>query len=459
MAKITQVTIINSSTIRLDVDARIGDEIDLLELSKIDNSILQVKLNEKVQKEFDKKLNDAKSSFEIEKQNAINNETEKYKEEILSLKTENKLLEQNIKSSLELTHLEELQKLQTEITSLKMANELVEKEKENAVMLAKTETKDIYFEQVNRLKNELDSVKHQLELEKIKNDNDKKEALNLQKEEYEEKIKSQEQEINGLKLAKSSLNIKRLGEELESWCNNEYENYAQCGFENCTWKKDNISVKEEGETKGTKADYIFKVYASNTMLKDEILTSVACEMKNESPNSTNKKKNADHYAKLDKDRIKKNCEYALLISELEWDQPNDIPIKKVSGYEKMYVVRPQYFITFLSIIMNLSLKYKELVLEEIKTKESFKDAIIIKDEFEKFKNDLIDKTLDKLEKELEASTKQAQAIKDAADKIITINNNLIDKTIDNMKKKIEKFNINKLTKKIDKYNQEFNDEL
>lgn len=458
MAKITQVTIINSSTIRLDVDAKIGDEIDLLELSKIDNSILLSKLNEKVQKEFDKKLNDAKSSFEIEKQNAINSKTEKYKEEIINLKVENKSLEQNIKSSLELKHLEELQKLQAEITSLRIASELAGKEKENAVTLAKAEIKDIYLEQVNKLKNELDSLKHQLELEKIKNDNDKKDALNLQKEEYEEKIKMQEQEINGLKLAKSSLNVKRLGEELESWCNTEYDNYAQCGFENCTWEKDNISVKEEGEAKGTKADYIFKVYASNAMLKDELLTSVACEMKNESPNSTNKKKNADHYAKLDKDRIKKNCEYALLISELEWDQPNDIPIKKVSNYEKMYLVRPQYFITFLSIIMNLSLKYKELVLEGIKTKESFKDAIVIQDEFEKFKSDLIDKSLDKLEKELEASTKHAKAIKDAADKIISINNNLIDKTLDAMKKKIERFNINKLSKKITKYNEEFDNE-
>ena len=98
-------------------------------------------------------------------------------------------------------------------------------------------------------------------------------------------------------------------------------------------------------------DYIFKVYASSSHKENELLTSVACEMKNESPNSTNKKKNSDHFLKLDKDRKKKGCEYALLISELEWDQANDVPIRKVVGYEKMYVVRPQYFITFLSKAM------------------------------------------------------------------------------------------------------------
>ena len=92
--------------------------------------------------------------------------------------------------------------------------------------------------------------------------------------------------------------------------NTEYENYAQCGFEACSWEKDNLSIKDDGDTKGTKADYIFKVYATKEMRSAELLTSVVCEMKNESPSSTNKKKNADHYAKLDKDRMKKNCEYA-----------------------------------------------------------------------------------------------------------------------------------------------------
>ena len=84
-------------------------------------------------------------------------------------------------------------------------------------------------------------------------------------------------------------------------------------------------------------------------------------MKNENPESKTKKKNADYYKKLDSDRTKKNCEYALLVSELEMDKFNDAPIVKVTDYPKMYMVRPPYFIAFLSIIESLGKKYKDLL--------------------------------------------------------------------------------------------------
>lgn len=421
MAKITQVTIINSSTIRLDTDAKAGDEINLLELSKIDNSILQAKLNEEVQKKFNEQLAVEKKNFEALKQSAVIEATESYKLEILTLKNN-------------------------------IAN--FESQKESSINLVKAELKNSYLEKISSLEQEISNLKNELKLNKSQSENDKNMALVKQQEEYLSTIREQDKVISDLKLAKSSLNIKRLGEQLESWCNTEYENYAQCGFNTCTWEKDNIAIKKDEDDSKTKADYIFKVYASDSFLAEELLTSVACEMKNESPTSVNKKKNSDHYKKLDKDRNKKQCEYALLISELEWDQPNDVPIKKVKEYEKMYVVRPQYFISFLSVLASFSLKYKELLLDNNKQQLAFKDAIIIKQEFDKFKNDLIDKTINKLVGKLEASTTQAQAIKDAADKIIGINDELINKTLDNMKRKIEAFNIEKLSKKIDKYNQE-----
>ena len=244
-----------------------------------------------------------------------------------------------------------------------------------------------------------------------------------------------------------------MGEQLESWCNMEYENYAQCGFEMCTWYKDNDAIIDELDSKKTKADYIFKVYASSSHNENELLTSVACEMKNESPNSTNKKKNSDHFLKLDKDRKKKGCEYALLISELEWDQANDVPIRKVVGYEKMYVVRPQYFITFLSIVTALSLKFKDLIIDEIKEKEAFKDSSEIKAEFEKFKNDLLDKPLVKLEKELSSIIDNANNIKKYTDKIIDSATSLISKTLKDIENRINNFKIDKLCKKISKLEQ------
>lgn len=421
MAKITQVTIINPTTLRLDVDAKMGDEIDLLDISKIDNMLVQEIINKEKDKEIKKLLDNQKKIYDLEKTNEINQLTEKLKDENSQLKNKIKAVETQTRLQTELEFKDKISDLQSQI---------------NRINLEK--------DQIEKLKNEeIEKIKIQLQKEIIE-----------QKANYQFKFQEQEKTISNLELTKSNLNIKKIGEQLESWCNTEYENYAQCGFETCSWEKDNLSIKDDGDTKGTKADYVFKVYATKEMRANELLTSVVCEMKNESPSSINKKKNADHYAKLDKDRIKKNCEYALLISELEWDQPNDLPIKKVKEYDKMYVVRPQYFINFLSLITSLSFRFKELILDNMKEQEKFKDSLEIKQEFEKFKKDLMDKPLEKLEKELNAIIKNANDIKAFSDKIITSASDLINKTLENMKSKIENFKIDKLCKKINKLDLE-----
>ena len=421
MAKITQVTIKDATTLRLDVDAKQGDEINLLDIVRVDSSYINKIIDEKKEIELAKRLKEQKEILELETRNKINQETEKLKKENIELSSKINSLKAEIEASIKLQYLEEINKLKLEILS---AN--------------------------NEKTNIINNKQSEIEKELLKKDIEYQTTLNKLKDEYNEKIREQEQKINDLNLQKSSLNVKRLGEELENWCNTEYENYAQCGFNTCTWEKDNISVKEEDEAKGTKADYIFKVYANELINEKELLTSVACEMKNESPNSKTKKKNADHYNKLDKDRKKKNCEYALLVSELEWDQPNDLPIKKVKEYEKMYVVRPQYFISFLSIVSSMSLKFKELLLERTKEIEKFKDTFTIKEEFEKFKNDLLDKPLAKLEKELNSIIKEANEIKASSDKIISFASTLISKTLVEMQNKINNFKIDRLVKKINK---------
>lgn len=421
MAKITQVTIVNSNTLRLDVDAKQGDEINLLDIVRVDSSYINKIIDDKKEIELAKRLKEQKEILELETRNKINQETEKLKKENIELSSKINSLKAEIEASIKLQYLEQINKLKLEILS---AN--------------------------NEKTNIINNKQSEIEKELLKKDIEYQATLNKLKDEYNEKIREQEQKINDLNLQKSSLNVKRLGEELENWCNTEYENYAQCGFNTCTWEKDNISVKEDDEAKGTKADYIFKVYANELINEKELLTSVACEMKNESPNSKTKKKNADHYNKLDKDRKKKNCEYALLVSELEWDQPNDLPIKKVKEYEKMYVVRPQYFISFLSIVSSMSLKFKELLLERTKEIEKFKDTFTIKEEFEKFKNDLLDKPLAKLEKELNSIIKEANEIKASSDKIISFASTLISKTLVEMQNKINNFKIDRLVKKINK---------
>lgn len=414
MAKITNVIIIDSNTLQLNVDAQKGDVIDLLSLNQVDNSSLIKKILDNTDEEYQKRLQEVKEKLKVEKERDIAFQTEKLKEEITKYKRD-----------------------------LEHQKELLAKEKANEILLA-----------VMKKEKELQANINQLQLSLQAKENEIILAVNQKEKELQKELNDQKEEISNLRLTKSLLSVKKIGEELENWCNNEYISYSQSGFYTSSWEKDNVSIKEEGEFRGTKADYIFKVYATEAKLENELLTSVVCEMKSEDPNSTNKKKNSDHYAKLDKDRKKKQCEYALLISELECDQANDVPIRRIEGYEKMYMVRPQYFMTFLSIIMALSLKYKELLLRTIEEAEQFKDSQAIIDEFEKMKKEIFDKPLDKLEKQIKEIANNANIIIKSAEKIITSSEVLTSSVLETIKSKIENFNITKVVNKMKKMSKE-----
>lgn len=409
MAKIKDITIIDSKLLRLDVDAVKGDVIDLEEINQVDLSMLSDKI---------------KRAYEVEFNKLLESEKVKYSKDL-----ENKVLQKEIEFSGKLKEVEE-QKLKL---SIELEN--VSKKIKNEVELRKLEYMNEVNEKIKNLELELQSAKDQLKLSVI---------------EKEAELDKKDLEIKKLVLEKSALSVKKIGERLELWCNEEYLAYSQSGFVNCTWEKDNDSVKNDGDSKGSKADFIFKVYANEDFNDSNLLTSVVLEMKSESPDSINKKKNADHFDKLEKDRKKKGCEYALLVSELEWDNDNDVPIKKVQKYDKMYVVRPNYFIPFLSIIEGLGKKYQNLLLKRNEEVIQFKESQIIIDEFEKFKDDLISKFIDKMNKDLDAVIKQAEAIQTSSIKIMEACEDMKNRLVKNCLNKIEKLDITKLIRKIDK---------
>lgn len=417
MAKIKDVEIVNSHTIKLLSDANKGDEIDLLEISQIDTSIILEKIDAETDKIYNKKLNDLKLQMQSDSNLKMIEATKKLEDEILKLKTLLETKEKEITMSLESKFIVEKGKLENQIALLKSENESLESKKESAV---------------NEVKNKLEN-----------------ELLQVQQK-YSSQIYEQKEKISNLELTKSLLSIKKIGEKLEEWCNQEYLTHEINGFDNCTWEKDNISIKDEFSSRATKADYIFKVYSSNIKDESTLLTSVACEMKSEDPTSLNKKKNSDHYAKLDKDRIKKNCEYALLISELEWETDNDAPIRKVVEYDKMYMVRPQYFIVFLSIITALGKKYHDVINEHNIQKEQFKETEEIVEEFEKMKNQILSHSIRLLEKHANSIIDNAQKIEGLSNNILESGRLIINTYLDQIKNKIENFNITKINKKIDK---------
>ena len=465
-----KVLVKDQYTLVLEEDAKKGDIIDLRNITKIDSSLISKRIDDDVDGRIKLMLSEKQKEIEKQKDKELKLELEnlknKYENEINKRQNSIELLNSEIEKNktdfdekLKLLIKQKENEFLIKINELKNEKEILEKNIESKIEIEKYNIVSKYIDEKNKLEKEVLELKNSLEnsvkekdhLEKDLNDKLKQQELQL-KQEKEIAINAKDNEISKLKLDKTFKNVKQLGEELENWCNNEYQNYSVSGFENCTWEKDNKAVKDENGV-GSKADYIFKVYANSEFTDENLLTSVTCEMKNEDPLSKNKKKNEDHYKKLDSDRKKKECEYALLISELEWNQENDAPIRKVNGYETMYMVRPQYFITFLSIVESLGKKYKNLLLEKDEMEISFKKSEEIMKEFENFKDTIIKKFIDRITKELEEVNKQVGVIKTSADKIMESSRKIVDNYLKDSKDKIENYNIGKIDKKIKKIEQ------
>ncbi|MBO8414454.1 MAG: DUF2130 domain-containing protein, partial [Firmicutes bacterium] len=231
--------------------------------------------------------------------------------------------------------------------------------------------------------------------------------------------------------------------------------YKIAGFEKAEFVKDNQSVKLEGESKGSKGDFIFTIYDD----QGKVLTKAMLDMKSEDPNSVNKKTNEFYLKQLDNNRKKKECQYAILVSELEEKASNDVPIRKVGDYKDMYIVRPAYMISFLSMIYSLSRKFSYLLNKDYSYETEMKESKEIISEFESFKKTYLDDPLKRIKNEVDNILKQNSDIKSACDSIVKANqkiddsiNNLINKLIEQAKEKIERFDIKKIGRKLEKLN-------
>lgn len=170
----------------------------------------------------------------------------------------------------------------------------------------------------------------------------------------DEIIHLREQEIQNIHEMRHKLSVKMLGESLEQHCEVAFNQVRAMAFPHAEFGKDNDA------SSGSKGDYIFREYSEDGVE----LISIMFEMKNEADDSTHRKKNADHFKKLDKDRREKGCEYAVLVSLLEGDSElyNQGIVDVSHEYEKMYVVRPQFFIPIISLLRNAaksSAQYKQ----------------------------------------------------------------------------------------------------
>ena len=275
-----------------------------------------------------------------------------------------KLAEANIKNSLQ-EQLAEKDRLLTELkakSATDLAEKLAKKESEITVLKSKiqnadTEKKLEVSEAIKKVEKERDTLANDLkikETEKELLEKSLKEQFTNKLIAKDEAIKLKDDEIARLKDFKQKLSTKMVGETLEQHCEIEFNKLRPTAFQNAYFEKDNDS------SGGTKGDFI---YRETDGTGNEII-SIMFEMKNENDETATKKRNEDFFAKLDKDRKDKNCEYAVLVSLLESENEyyNNGIVDVSHKFEKMYVIRPQFFIPIITLLRNAamnSLKYKQ----------------------------------------------------------------------------------------------------
>ena len=260
-----------------------------------------------------------------------------------------------------------------------------------------------YKELINSKNQEIVSLNNKIDLNKKEAEIKQNNLIEQQRLE----LKAKDEQIAYYKDMKLKLSTKLVGESLEQHCQNAFNSIRMTAFPHAYFEKDNDS------SSGEKGDFIFKEYTE----EGAELISIMFEMKNENDETATKHKNEDFFAKLDKDRKTKNCEYAILVSMLEPESElYNAGIVDVSyKYPKMYVVRPQCFIPIITLLRNASLnasKYKnELMIARNQSIDvtNFENSLLdFQDKFNKNYNlasqrfnsaiEEIDKTIDHLNK-------------------------------------------------------------
>ena len=231
------------------------------------------------------------------------------------------------------------------------------------------------------------------------------------KDKYETQLKDRDDYIERLKDLKAKLSTKMVGETLEQHCDIEFNKIRATAFPNAYFEKDN-----DAKT-GSKADFIFRDYDENGT---EVL-SIVFEMKNESDTTATKKKNEDFLKELDKDRVEKDCEYAILVSLLESESElyNSGIVDVSHRYSKMYVIRPQFFVPMITLLRNAALGSLQYKKELALVRSQNVDVTSFESDLDEFKSafarnyDLASRKFQTAIDEIDKSIEHLQKTKDA----------------------------------------------
>ena len=300
--------------------------------------------------------------------------------ELLAQRAENDLqarLSDKDKEILELTAKLDTFASQTE---LKLSSAISKKDQEIQELKAQLGqiglAKDLELQQaVAQVEKERDAAQNALVLQEQKQEL----ALATTRQEYEVRLKAADEQVEFYKNFKAQQSTKAIGESLEQFAEAEFNKVRSYAFPRAKFAKDN-----EVSVSGSKGDFIFRDFDESGL---EFI-SIMFEMKNEADTTKTKHKNADFFKELDKDRREKKCEYAVLVSMLEADNDyyNTGIVDVSHEYDKMYVIRPQFFIQLIGILRNAALNSLQYQQELALVKEQNIDITHFEEDLEIFKN-------------------------------------------------------------------------
>ena len=311
--------------------------------------------------QFEEELHNRLTLAEKDKQSAIQIAEAKVREALQEQLAQKETALIQLKSEKEAELAQKLAQKETEVANLK-----AEKTNELTQLKAQLDNAEVakklaITEAVQKIEKERDNLLNEVktkELEKENIENSLKQQFSTELKNKDEIIKYKDDEIARVKDMKAKLSTKMIGETLEQHCETEFNKLRATAFQNAYFEKDNDARS------GSKGDFIYK---ETDEAGNEII-SIMFEMKNEGDETATKKKNEDFFKELDKDRNEKKCEYAVLVTMLEAESEyyNTGIVDVSHKYQKMYVVRPQFFIPIITLLRNAamnSLKYKaELAL-------------------------------------------------------------------------------------------------
>lgn len=370
--------------------------------------------------EFDKEIHARiEQALALEKQKAQNEQ-----QQVLSQK-ESEI--QELKATI--SNFESQKEIIKKNTEQALSGKLSDKEKELVELQAQLDRLRLEHQNelqasLTNIEKERDQIQNQLLLQEKENEL----SLASVKQNYEAQLKAANEQVEFYKNFKAQQSTKAIGESLEHYAESEFNKVRSFAFPNAYFEKDN-----QVSARGSKGDFIFREEDENGV---EII-SIMFEMKNEADGTEKKHKNADFYKELDKDRREKKCEYAVLVSMLEADNDyfNTGIVDISHEYEKMYVVRPQFFIQLIGLLRNAalnSLKYKqELAL----VREQNIDITHFEDDLETFKvafaknYNSASKNFNKAIEEIDKAIKRMEAVKQAlqtSDNQLRLANNKLD---------------------------------